>query len=178
MFWPRVIAAPLWHRCSLDHLKPNEMCWGGIKGQSPPSLCTPQPTTPTPCYTTTILTSSLHSPIPLQLLTIQSWAARNKGPPSLSVLKPSPSLTQESSRANVSVIKWIFYLFFFFSFQFPAPASLNSSCLSSLASRLFLGENEMRRAAAETLPRCDCCHLLLGSRHLRLQCPRKARRIT
>ena len=22
MFWPRVIAAPLWHSCSLDHLKP------------------------------------------------------------------------------------------------------------------------------------------------------------
>lgn len=41
MFWPRVIAAPLWHSCSLDHLKPNDMWWGGIKGQSPPSLSSP-----------------------------------------------------------------------------------------------------------------------------------------
>lgn len=95
MFWPRVIAAPLWHSCSLDHLKPNDMWWGGIKGQSPPSLSSP----PLP---NTIPLFIPQSP-PTQ--TIQSRAARNKVSPwMISLLELSPGLTQESSKCQYDLV--------------------------------------------------------------------------
>lgn len=91
MFWPRVIAAPLWHSCSLDHLEPNEMWWGGIKGQSPPSLSPP-----------TIPPFIPQSPA---AQTIQSWAARYKVSPwTISFLEPVPGLTQESSQCQYDLV--------------------------------------------------------------------------
>ncbi|CAB1425456.1 unnamed protein product [Pleuronectes platessa] len=38
MFKPRVIVAPLWPSCSLDHLELNEMWWGWNKGADNPGL--------------------------------------------------------------------------------------------------------------------------------------------
>lgn len=97
MFWPRVIAAPLWHSCSVDHLKLNEMWWGGIKGQSPPCLSSilPPPFLP-------FLPSS-HNP--------QQHRQSRAGPRGtkcypgrFSVLEPSPGLTQESSKCQYDFV--------------------------------------------------------------------------
>lgn len=123
MFWPTVIAAPLWHCCSLDHLKPNEMWWGRNKG-SVPSISAPS----SPLNIHQALPSSFYSSdnpqlgcseqrTPLDDILLRTIARSDKG------LKPNSSWYSE-----------YLILFFFISNILPRLISpvFSTSCIHPL----------------------------------------------
>lgn len=171
MFWPGVIAAPLWHSCSLDHLKPNEMWWGGIKGQSPPSLSSLPP-----------YHSSLHPPIPSSPDNPELGRKEQVSPWRISFLDPSPSLTQESSQCQYHLVNISFSISRLALFHRITTSHLScfsllrpfKLCLSQIPSffLFLLMENKLFFLSTEFC--CiglHSCHLLLCAHQFRFGVP-------